>query len=260
MSNYKTYGTDPYQVLLIHGGPGAAGEMAPVAERLSGETGVVEAYQTKRTIDELLTELDDIIDKACDSPVTLCGYSWGAWLSYIYSATYPDKVRKLILISSGPFYEHYAPEIAAARRSRMSEEDKLAHDRLVSKLNRNGTTKSDDLRDFGRLMTQIDSYAPLPLEADSLNVDMEIYQRIWPEAGILRASGKLAEYGTSISCPVVAIHGTYDPHPYQGVIEPLSGLVKDFKYILLEKCGHTPWIERYARDRFYEVLLPELEK
>jgi pimeloyl-ACP methyl ester carboxylesterase len=56
---------------------------------------------------------------------------------------------------------------------------------------------------------------------------------------------------------VVAIHGDYDPHPFQGVKKPLSGILKDFRFILLKNCGHTPWIEKKAVNEFYRVLRAE---
>jgi len=62
------------------------------------------------------------------------------------------------------------------------------------------------------------------------------------------------ELGKKIRCPVIAIHGDYDPHPYEGVKTPLSHILRDFRFILLEHCGHRPWVERAARDRFYKVL------
>ena len=57
---------------------------------------------------------------------------------------------------------------------------------------------------------------------------------------------------------MVAIHGDYDPHLAKGVEKPLAAVLKDFRFILLKKCGHLPWIERAARDRFYAVLREEL--
>ena len=41
----------------------------------------------------------------------------------------------------------------------------------------------------------------------------------------------------------MAIHGDYDPHPASGVKEPLSRILRDFRFILLDHCGHTPWKE-----------------
>ncbi|MBN2487927.1 MAG: alpha/beta hydrolase, partial [Methanosarcinaceae archaeon] len=60
-------------------------------------------------------------------------------------------------------------------------------------------------------------------------------------------------------CPVVAIHGDYDPHPATGIEEPLSRIVKDFRFILLKNCGHYPWMERDAKNKFYKIILEELQ-
>ena len=59
---------------------------------------------------------------------------------------------------------------------------------------------------------------------------------------------------------IIAIHGDHDPQPAEGVQRPLSRIIKDFRFILLEKCGHKPWVERSARDRFYTILKSEIEE
>ena len=108
-------------------------------------------------------------------------------------------------------------------------------------------------------MSKTDSYNPCPGEEEEhIEVRQDIYQGVWPEANELRRSGKLLQLGEKIECPVVAIHGDYDPHPAEGVKEPLSKVVKDFKFILLENCGHTPWIEQIAKNEFYEILKNQL--
>lgn len=64
--------------------------------------------------------------------------------------------------------------------------------------------------------------------------------------------------GTRITCPVIAIHGDHESHPAEGVRLPLSTVLADFQFVLLEKCGHTPWLERHACDKFYEILRKEI--
>jgi pimeloyl-ACP methyl ester carboxylesterase len=96
--------------------------------------------------------------------------------------------------------------------------------------------------------------------SEVLDCQVEIFQSVWKDAAELRRSGKLLELGNRIQCPVVAIHGDYDPHPAEGVQEPLSAILRDFRFILLKNCGHMPWIERRARDRFYGILNGELRK
>ena len=99
---------------------------------------------------------------------------------------------------------------------------------------------------------------PLPYDDEVLECQYDIYQNVWKQAEELRSSGKLLQLGKKIQCPVVAIHGDYDPHPSEGVKDPLSRVLKDFRFILLESCGHSPWLERAARDRFYSILKREV--
>ena len=76
----------------------------------------------------------------------------------------------------------------------------------------------------------------------------------------LGRKGHLVELCEEIYCPVTAIHGDYDPHPSKGVEIPLASLIEDFELIILEKCGHCPWIERNAKDRFFDILKREIKK
>lgn len=46
----RRYGKSPFITAVIHGGPGAAGEMAPVARELSRTGGVLEPLQTAETV------------------------------------------------------------------------------------------------------------------------------------------------------------------------------------------------------------------
>jgi pimeloyl-ACP methyl ester carboxylesterase len=111
---------------------------------------------------------------------------------------------------------------------------------------------------FGELMFKADSYDPLPRESEVLEVNPDINRLVWKEASELRRSGELLKLGERIKCPVVAIQGDYDSHPAEGVKEPLSHVIRDFRFILLEKCGHYPWLECNARDRFYRILRDEI--
>src|SRR5512133_2014996 len=111
MQNPRKYGNPPYTAAVIHGGPGAAGEMAPAAKVISEYCGVLEPMQTKSNIAGQAAELHDILSKNARLPVVLAGHSWGAWLSIIYAAEQPAAVKKISLISSGPFEQSYAAGI-----------------------------------------------------------------------------------------------------------------------------------------------------
>jgi pimeloyl-ACP methyl ester carboxylesterase len=257
--NPRKYGKPPFRVAVVHGGPGAAGEMAPVARELSAERGVLEPFQTAATLEGQVAELYELFMTSGDTPVTLIGFSWGAMLSYIVTARYPYCVEKLILIASGPFEEGYAARIMDKRLGRLSPKDRKEVLSLMIDLDSPaGVDKDYILARFGAVISKADAYDPLPPKNDMLEYRYDIYRSVWEDTREMRRSGALLELGKQIRCPVVAIHGDYDPHPFEAVRDPLSRIIKDFRFILLEKCGHRPWIERNARDMFYALLRNEL--
>jgi pimeloyl-ACP methyl ester carboxylesterase len=255
MKNLRIYGNKPFTIAVLHGGPGASGEMAPVAWELSSIRGVLEPLQTAASLDGQVWELREVLKENADLPITLVGWSWGAWLGFIFAARHHSSVKKLILVASAPFEEKYAADIMQTRLNRLKEEERAEALSLVKALNDPAIEDKDTpLARFGELISRADSYDPLPYDSELLECRFDIYRNVWEEASEMRSSGRLLELGKKIRCPVIAIHGDYDPHAYEGVKTPLSHILKDFRFILLEHCGHRPWVERAARDRFYKVL------
>jgi len=263
MNNLRKYGSAPFSVAVIHGGPGAAGEMQPVAEELSKNFGVLEPLQTTASLEGQVRELKAVLERDGSLPIILIGHSWGAWLAYILAAKSPKLVKKLILVGSGPFEAKYTKGMLATRLSRLNDHDRQEAVFLLLELNQNRYCNPGTLEKVGQLISKADSFNPMPnngVEVDvrqDIDVQQDIYQGVWPEADKLRKSGELLKLGEKIQCPVVAVHGDYDPHPAAGVREPLSGVVKDFHFILLNKCGHDPWREKEAKDKFYGILKEE---
>ncbi len=259
MENLRKYGSKPFRVAVIHGGPGAPGEMAPVARELSSTMGVLEPLQTATTLEGQVRELKAVLERHAAIPVTLIGFSWGALLSFIFTARYPSFVRKLILIGSAPYEDRYALSITQMRLSRLNEQERQQAIYLMQTLNDSCISdKNTPLARLGKLLSQADSYDPLRYDDEILECQYDVFQGVWEQAEQLRGSGKLLELGRKIKCPVIAIHGDYDAHPAAGVKEPLSRVLRDFRFIMLEKCGHRPWLERSARDRFNNILKEEV--
>lgn len=219
--NLRKYGKAPYDIVLVHGGPGAAGEMQPVARKLESIHGVLEPLQTAHTISGQLKELKGTLEAVGDSPYTLVGYSWGAMLSFMFAAKHPELVKKLILVSSAVFEESYAANIMQTRFERCTPGDRQEFQTLLAVLN-NSKDKKSVLLKLEKLISKADAFDPLPNDADTkIDFSYDIYESVWEEAKILRSSGQLLRLGTQIKCPVVAIHGDYDPHPADGVQQPL---------------------------------------
>ena len=259
MNNPRIYGTPPFTVVVVHGGPGAPGTMAPVARELASSWGVLEPLQTARSLEDQILELRHVVASQADTPVALIGSSWGGMLSFIVAARFPDLVRKLILIGSGVFEDRYAAGIDAERFRRLDDDERRAVNRLIDDLNNPAVIhKNTVMAGLGHLFTRTDAFDPLTLDTEVIEVQFDIFQAVWAEMVAYRASGALLELGRQIRCPVVAIHGDYDPHPAEGIREPLSTVLSDFRFILLDQCGHLPWIERRAKDRFYRILNQEI--
>jgi pimeloyl-ACP methyl ester carboxylesterase len=264
VTDLRSYGEAPFDVAVVHGGPGAGGEMAPVALELAREWGVLEPLQTATSLEGQVEELRTVLDEDGDLPVTLIGFSWGAWLSFIMAARYPALVRKLILVGSGPYQHEYVGRIQEVRLSRLSEAERAEYNAIIEMLD--GPTAEGKPAAFARLgalASKTDTYDPIVGALDqtgSARGQGNVFHEVLREAMEMRRSGELLALGGLIRCPVVAIHGDYDPHPVEGVQGPLSAILVSFRLILLEKCGHKPWIERHARESFYRVLQEELRQ
>lgn len=248
---------------MVHGGPGAPGSAAGIAEELARDGGVLEPFQTAVTVDGQISELKETLGAQAATPVTLIGHSWGAWLAFMTAAKFPSLVRKLVLVTSGAFTAEAAAGINEERLNRLSEKDRIEFLKAAGVINDPAALDRDKaLAKLGELAAKADTFSPLPLKPypapEGLGVSEAVYQGVMPEAIKLRASGALLDMGRQIVCPVAAISGDYDTHSAAGVKEPLSGVLRDFKFVLLKKCGHEPWVEKYARDKFFKILREEI--
>lgn len=251
MENVRTYGDAPFDIAVLHGGPGAAGEMAPVARELSKDWGVLEPLQTAETLEGQVSELQAVLKEHAHGPVTLVGFSWGAWLGVIVASRFPELVKTLILVGCGPFHEADAQGIHECRMGRLTPSERAEVNRLMPCLDDpSEVVRNEVFRRFGALFSKADAFDPMDDTMDEVMCSARIFKGVWPSADTLRRSGDLLAMASSISCPVVAIHGDYDPHPAKGVEQPLSECLDDFRFILLPQCGHKPWGERQAREGF----------
>jgi pimeloyl-ACP methyl ester carboxylesterase len=260
MSNFRTYGKSPFAVAVIHGGPGGAGEMAPVAQRLSSEQGILEPFQTAPTLEGQIEELRHVLATNAQIPVTLIGYSWGATLSYLVTARYPELVSRLILVSCGGFTPESGKKCQETRFHRMSPTLQTEVLSLFKQLQLPTEPEADQaFVQLGHLFSKLDAFAPLAYEQDEIEYNRNIFLQVSEDLAALRTSGTLLDHAKNIQCPVLAIHGDYDPHPAEDIQQPLSSCISIFKFELLKQCGHKPWIEQHAEQAFYRILIDVIQ-
>ena len=254
MKNLRIYGKPPYLLALLHGGPGARGSLAGAARELGRFRGVWEPLQTRLSVPDLLEELHEQLSGAAQ-PLTLAGHSWGAWLGLLYTALFPQEVKHLVLISCPPLEEKFVPQILQRRLALLPPEDAAQYQHAQAVLEHRETgNPRHALETLQRLTQQTDFYCPCEYDDRGLELDEAQYAAVWPQAEHLRTSGTLLAYARQVSCPITVLHGAQDPHPVQGVLEPLQACGKNVQSLVWEKCGHSPFAETYARDAFYRFL------
>ncbi len=243
----RAYGNEPYKVIVVHGGPGAIGSCAGICKGLSDKFGVLEILQSKNSIQELVDEMIDVIKSYGLKQVVLVGHSWGAWLSFIFASLHPEHVGKLILVGSGLFDVKYYPQLVEANTVKIMPEEQKRDMQFANLLSEN-------------MEYNPYSYCLLPnISDDVISFNEEQCKALMGEIMPIRDSGELLNYSEKINCPVVAIHGKNDPHIVDGIKIPLENHLSNFKMHVLEKCGHEPWKEHYAKEKFFDVLKKELD-
>jgi len=253
---YRLHGQKPFQIIAIHGGPGASGSLYDLCEIIGENRGIVELLNRGQSIDAQVEELHLVIDAVADQPVILIGHSWGAWLSIYYENAFPQTVKKLILISSGHFEQEYVNHIERTRNDRMSRKTKEKLSEHFVKINEEDETIANThFAKAGQIISSLDSFDVYHEDlSEKTNIDMNIYRKVWSEASQRRKSGQLLEAVKKVNSPIKIIHGDHDPHPMKGIKTPLEKQGVEADYFLLSKCGHYPWREKNAKVEFYQVI------
>jgi len=254
----RKYGKPPYGIAVLHGGPGAPGYMAPVARELGKNRGVLEPLQTGDFVEGQIAELEGQLAENADFPVTLIGSSWGAVLALLTAARNNIEFGKLVLIGSAVFDAECSARIGDIRKGRLNEKQRRRLDEIKSRIN-DSEVNGRIAEVWGELSFYTDTYDPITDDLEVIEVQYDLSARVWSEFKALRdRPGYLKSEFSKINIPTVVIHGDYDPHPIEGIRPFLESCLKNIRFYILPKCGHYPWIERHARERFYEILEKEL--
>lgn len=256
----RKYGKPPLRVAVLHGGPGAPGYMAPVARELGKVIGVLEPIQTRDSLNGQIDELLDQLTDHAETPVTLIGSSWGAVLALFAAAREKQMIEKLILVGSAVFDAENSARTEVRRLERLDEKRRQRYETIMNDLERvPKKEQSRLLKEWGQILFDVDVYDPLTTDLEVLDVQYELNKRVWSDFVTLRdLPGYLKGEFSKIALPTVGIHGDYDPHPIEGIRPFLEDCLKNVRFHILPECGHYPWIERRARDRFFEILKDEL--
>ena len=252
----REYGTSGPPVVVLHGGPGTPGGMAPVARGLADSFRVLEPLQRPSggeplTVARHIADLHELVEsRSGGERPALVGHSWGAMLALAYAAAHPGHAAALVLVGCGTF-DHAARErMRATREERMDEGIRRRMERLAEEF----TDPNERLKALGRLVEPVDSYDPTPTLPEGEAVDGRAYQETWRDMVRLQEEGVYPAAFAAIDAPVIMLHGTFDPHPGRMVRASLEPHIPHLEYREWERCGHEPWREKAVRDEFFAVL------
>jgi pimeloyl-ACP methyl ester carboxylesterase len=262
MGSGRRHGAGPVEAVVVHGGPGGCGELGPVARRLAVRRAVLEPWSTALSVEAEIAELEDALAAAAVVRAVVIGHSWGAWLALLHAERHPGRVAAVVMVGAPPFDAEAAATIAPTRLSRLTAAERAEVEALAAE----GFAASDPdaARRFARLgaiFARADAFDPLPVaEAYDCEIRADVFAAVWPEAAELRASGELKRRLGRLPVPLIAIHGDHDPHPASAIAALADVVPTAFRFHLLTGCGHAPWRERHAAERFFALVESEVDR
>lgn len=185
----------------------------------------------------------------------LVGESWGAMLALAFACAYPDRVRALALVGCGTFDANARARLESTLRERTTPELRERLNELAARVRDESERAalahalSDPLYTYRRAV-----------EEPVTELDLKGHTETWSDMVRLQQAGVYPAAFTTITCPVLMLHGSYDPHPGEQIRDGLLEFVPHLEYTELDRCGHSPWIEEHARDRFLSILRSWLER
>ncbi|HZR80471.1 MAG TPA: alpha/beta hydrolase [Candidatus Binatia bacterium] len=259
----RRHGSRGRTVVVLHGGPGAPGSAAGLARALADDFVVLEPLQ-RRSGRVPLTVARHVEDLAAvaPSPAVLVGHSWGAMLALSFASRQPERVSELVLVGCGT-YDHAAraelqrslarrqteadrARIEALRASLAAERDPAARDAIFGAIG-SATMRAESYELVDDPGDAADPVAPVP-------ADEKGHLETWSDVLRLQAEGVEPAAFRAITARVLMLHGDVDPHPGPATRDLLRRFIPRLEYVGLERCGHEPWRERYARSPFLAAL------
>lgn len=244
-------------IIIIHGGPGLDHSyflpyLEPLAkeyrlifydQRASGRStaGDSSTFTMAQFVDDI-----DAIRKAFDyETVHLMAHSWGGLLGMRYAIEYPERLRSLMLINSNPASSALQASANARLQARITPADSAARMNIIN---------TDGFRQ--REPEALAAYFRVAFKPSFFNTDLTDRLHFWFDDRYVENSVMLQGLGadasfrsfdlhphlTSLSMPVLILHGAHDPVS-RSEIDPIHTAIQDSRLIVIEESGHFPFIE-----------------
>ena len=250
-----TRGSGP-PVVLLHGGPGICDYLGSVSDMLE-DVATVHRYEQRGCGRSPATEPIDIPTLVADLEAlrvafghkrwALLGHSWGSSLALEYAFAHPDRVTKLVRLSSASFHDRWRAEHRANARARLSEEERAHRDDVQRRLaagERDPRLEQEAMELL--LLTDFcdrSRVAALPRPLFAFPTNWALNTRLVAERAARIAADDYPARARGLRIPTLVIHGERDPRPAWAARE-VADLLPDARFVLLPDVGHEPFWER----------------
>ena len=216
---YEVYGKGTPILILHGGGVGVPYEMGKVIDDLKNNHLVIvmstrghgrsEIGHSPLTYEQKANDASAVVKAVTNKPVTVIGFSDGAYSAYKFAAMYPAQVERIVAIGAGTLQAGYF----------------------------SGDMKLEDLAKVDAAF--IDEQKKIRPEPERWQEFLNDYMKFWSEQNIG------AETFGKIKCPVLLIAGDEDDHaPIITVLEAHQ-LIENSRLCVVPKAWHTAFLDNY---------------
>ncbi|HYY12909.1 MAG TPA: alpha/beta hydrolase [Chthoniobacterales bacterium] len=254
---YRIVGATGDYVLVLSGGPGEdISSMQGIADELGKKyrcimweqrgTGRSKLPKLDASTINLSAYMDDIeaLRKHLQTEkFIVVGNSWGMILGLVYAGTYPDAVRAVVTLGSGPITYEYLGVFADNQSTRLWPCEIEIRDFWKEP---SRETVNFDRSQFERLRAATSAYfydrkkaVQMAMELDPRDYNFRV-----PPA-FLQAEGKydFRPKLRTVAASVLLLQGRQDLAGEANICEAHS-LIKNSTLAFIDKCGHMPWLEQ----------------
>ncbi|WP_279615096.1 alpha/beta fold hydrolase [Desulfospira joergensenii] len=254
--HYQTYGSgSPF--LIINGGPGLDSEgFSPLAELLSdkyltilfdqrgtGKSALKKIDNTTITMKRMAQDIESLRAHLNIKDWIVLGHSFGGWMAEYYASRYPERIKGMILSSSGGIDLEVLNYVSANINIRLSEAEKESLKYWLEKI-RQGDTGYDAKYKKGECLAPAYLYNKkfVPQVAERLaHTNLQINKLVFRNLHEINFDCK--ETLRNFSKPVLIIQGRQDIVG-DGTAFRAHSILRNSTVVFLNECGHYGWLDQ----------------
>ena len=247
-------------VIVIHGGPGLdQGHLLPgmaalaslhqvvfYDQRGSGRSNLATIDEQSISIEQFVEDLETLRRTLGYQKVTLIGHSWGGMIAMRYAIKYGVNVTKMILMNTMPATSAGMHDFVENVLERIEPSAKELESLQKSSDFLNGDAKA--ISKYYGVIYKYYFHKPEDLAKLNLNLfptgaatGVQVAKLL--EKLIFTNFVDITDDLKTLKIPTLVIHGTSDVLP-QHTAEEIAKAIKDSKLVVLQQCGHFPYIEK----------------